>query len=29
VARRAWVGAGDVINCWTEGELEKFLAKKR
>jgi DNA polymerase (family 10) len=29
VARRAWVTAADVINCWTEGELEKFLAKKR
>jgi DNA polymerase (family 10) len=29
VARRAWVTAGDVINCWTAGELEAFLGKKR
>ena len=29
VARRAWVTAKDVINCWAFDELEAFIAKKR
>ena len=29
VARRAWVTAGDVINCWTAEDLLGFLKKKR
>jgi DNA polymerase (family 10) len=29
VARRAWMGAGDVINCMKLNELKRFLARKR
>jgi DNA polymerase (family 10) len=29
VARRAWVTAKDVINCWAFDELDAFIAKKR
>jgi hypothetical protein len=28
VARRGWVVAGDVINCWAVEELLGFLGKR-